>query len=119
MCVVGDVFYDFTTIESSITTPSYKSREVALDTVTVAVPNGKAVLRNCFITYGGSRRTRSGDAACGELRALDCIQWVSKRNSGVRFLLGGPGTHDNDSSLASYLDIYAKGLLVGLSGDLD
>lgn len=75
---------------------------MALDSVAVAVPNGKAVPGNCVITYGGSRRTRSDDATCGELRALECMNGFFKRDPRVSFVLDGPGARGNDSSIASY-----------------
>lgn len=50
--VLGDVFSCFIIIASSITPPCYKSHEVALDTLAVAVPDRKAVTQNYVITLG-------------------------------------------------------------------
>lgn len=115
----GDVFSYFTIIGASITPPNYTSREVTLDTLAVAFPEGKAVTRNCVINYGGLRRKTSGDATSGGLRALYYMKGFCKRNTWVSVVLGGPGARDNDSRLSSYFNIDKKGFLIGLSGDLD
>lgn len=102
-------------IGSSITPPSCMSRKVALNTVEAAVQSSKAAPQNCFIIYGEVKRTRSGDASSGEFRALECMRGFCKRNSEVSVVLGKPGAHNNDSRLASYFNIDAKGILIGLT----
>lgn len=53
--VVGDTFPNTLIICSALCPPIYNRLEFSLDTLAVAVPKGKAVPRNCVITYGKGR----------------------------------------------------------------